>query len=1410
MKSVRFEDGSSDVYLGVYYSYSISYSKGLFSSCPLEEVYIGRNIKYKDRDSSYPFASNPDKYGYSAFYNQPKLAKVTIGEGCTSLTDYLFYKNATITILSLPNVRTIGNSTFQECAKLATLNLGSSIETVGNSAFYNCSNITKLTFPNSIKDIGNSAFGNCTSITEVTVGSGLKTIGDNAFYNCRSFTAVILPDSLTTMGASAFESCTKLTIAKLGKSLTSVPAKAFKNCIALSEMVIPNTVEVIGDQAFYNDSTIATITMNEGLKTIGSEVFWNNSGIMRFTIPGTVTSMGTNCFYGCTNVTYLIFKEGEGTLNINNSNCRSSKIDALTTNTTYRDRKYDYFYDCPIRFLTIGKNLTYSGYSESVSIYNPETNRTETRASAPFVNHTNLRSVTIGSKVTFLYHHLLNGCSSLTKLTMPSGMESIHSYALANCTGITSLTFPNPLVLLGDHACENNTNLASVIFNEEQGNSLSLTIGGAALSNCPALTELIIPSKATSIGNYCFKNSPNIVNIRFTDSSKAISLGTGSASNNSMFGDCSLQSLYMGRNISYPTTGASYSPFYNQSYLTDVKFSQVGTITYCKDYLLYGVNNCETLLLPESITELGRYSFAEMTALKGIEIPSMVTHLKEGLLSGDENITSIVIHPAVVSMESYLFRNCKRLASVTFEDAPETLSVSWGASNSNYGLFRDCPIETLYLGRWLSYNTESPERSPFYSISTLKNLTFGENVGVVDKYMFSYCSGLEELYLPDNIGSVGLWGFRGCSSLKSVRFSNNLSQISDYAFSGCSSLDNVSFPASMTSVADNSFSNCTSLRNLDLGESLMIIGPSAFKNCSALEGIEIPETLYGLGVEAFANCTSLPSVTIKSISSVAKQAFQGCTGLKWVSLSDKTTSLGENSFDGCTNIAYVKSYAEFPPEGLVNFPEEVVANGTVFVPEYSIDYYQYSPTWENWYSFRPITEDVLVTSITLNHTESNIKAQESVELIASVGSDDAVNKEIIWRSSNESVATVNSDGVVEGVAVGEADITAIAADGSGVKAICKIIVDPTLMESISIDNGGVETIKKGRTLELSVAILPVTTTNPSVVWSSSNQEVATVSELGVVNAITAGDVIITATGTDGSGVETSFSLSVIPPTTGDSNDNDVVTITDAVNTANYAVGIETANFCFEAADVNKDNQITLSDASGTVAVVLEQSIVPSMLKKHNLYRNVSEMDCIVIDDFSITPEKTETVAVKLDNSVDYVALQADIVVPDDLLVEGVNIGSRAELSHKLTIKRLNNNTIRLALFALDNATFADNDEAIVELKIKGAANSIGDIEAHNIIAADAQANEYMLASVGGHYSDLTGLDNVNGVSDIVVTVDNNIINIENAQGENVTLYSPNGTPIANFVAQSAFESHSVVSGVYIVVVGDVVTKVIVK
>lgn len=1472
LKSVVFEDGNSDITLTWHNYYGASnsaYHRGMFKDCPLEEVYIGRNIKYKKntQSSSYTFENYPGSYGYSAFYNQPKLTKITIGETVTEITPYLFYNNASITLMALPNVAKIGKAAFRGCSKLTTLNLGKSLTTIGDEAFYDCKNVTKLTLPNTTETIGASAFYNCSSVTEVTVGTGLRTIGANGFYGCKSFTALILPNEFTTMGESAFEGCTKLTVAKLGTSLTALPAKAFKDCTSLSEMVIPASAESIGDQALYNDSGLATITMNEGLKTIGNEVFWNNSGVMQFSIPGTVTSMGRNCFYGCTRATYLTFRDGTETLEINNSGTRSSIIDAKTTYENYRDRQYDYFYDCPIRFLTLGRNLKYT-YSDVSSIYDPNGTsfKQVSRASAPFVNSKELRSVTIGPNVTFLYHHLFDGCANLSTLRMGQNLETIYTYAFKNCDKLAKVDFPEPLKLIDSYAFYNCDILASTTFKESSAHTLSinngafcdcvaltgvtfpgqlnklgnsaysscsllkdvvfnnnqnykpaLTIGDYTFAKCPLIQTLSFPGRLTSIGNYTFKECSYLTDISFEDSPEAVTLGYGAASNGGddqrslpLFGNSNLQSLYLGRNIEY-STGSSYgySPFYNQQWLTDVRFSQAGTVTYCKDYLFYKVNNCETLQLPESITELGKYTFAGMTKLNGIFIPTKVAWLKEGLFADDVNIPEIIIHPAVTKIDSKVFANCTSLASATFEGSSDILEMGYGASQPEYGLFRDCPLETLNLDRWLSYNSEQPSRSPFYSIANLKNLTFGENVGVVDKYMFSYCTGLEELYLPDNIESVGLWGFRGCSSLKKVRFSEKLSQVSDYGFSECTSLDNVVFPASMTSVADNSFSNCTSLKKLNLGKSLMIIGPAAFKNDAAIEGIELPETLYGLGVEAFANCQALPNVAIKAISSVGRQAFEGCTGLQWVSLSDKTTSLGENSFAGCTGIKYVKSYAEFPPEGLVNFVESVPANGTLFVPEYSLDYYQYSPTWENWMDIRPLNDNIMVSSVTLDKSEISFRATETEQLIAEVGAEDATDKGVLWRSADESVATVDEAGVVTAVAIGETTVTALAADGSGTKAECHVIVNPTMVESITL-HADATALKKGRRLEITATVLPATATDATYSWSSSDESLATVDAEGVVTAISAGNVEIVATANDGSNVTSKYALAIVPPTTGDSNDDDRVTVTDAVNTANYAVGNEVENFCHEAADVNGDSRISIADASATVAIVLDQPVeVAAISDRATALALGVDNDMLTIDDFEIASGESATIAVRLDNTREYVAMQGDIALPDGLKIANITSGARTEQCHKVSFKRMDNGNVRFVIFDVNNNAFDNSDEAIINLSVKAEKSVAGDMSIVNIFGSDASAHEYALAFDGGHNIGTTGIADV-CVGNIRIEAGEGCIRVFNAVGEQIVIVAPDGKTAADFVAGSAEERCDVMPGIYVVTAGQAVKKVMVK
>ena len=132
---------------------------------------------------------------------------------------------------------------------------------------------------------------------------------------------------------------------------------------------------------------------------------------------------------------------------------------------------------------------------------------------------------------------------------------------------------------------------------------------------------------------------------------------------------------------------------------------------------------------------------------------------------------------------------------------------------------------------------------------------------------------------------------------------------------------------------------------------------------------------------------------------------------------------------------------------------------------------------------------------------------------------------VVWTSSDDVVATVDENGLVTAIAVGEATITATTVDGSNLFASCKVTVVPTLAESIALDKTEIS-LEATETVTLVATVLPELTTNKSVTWTSSNESVATVDTNGLVTAIALGEAVITATTNDGANLSASCKVSV--------------------------------------------------------------------------------------------------------------------------------------------------------------------------------------------------------------------------------------------------------------------------------------------
>lgn len=134
LKNVVIEDGVNE--LEIYAVHNHYDSKDVFYNCPLEKVYIGRNLLYDNQ-----FYAPKD----CSFENCTTLDSLVIGGYVTKIKDNFFSGCINLQFADIGNaVRQIGRQVFNGCANLQAVNIGPSVENIGNNAFSGCTNLTTI------------------------------------------------------------------------------------------------------------------------------------------------------------------------------------------------------------------------------------------------------------------------------------------------------------------------------------------------------------------------------------------------------------------------------------------------------------------------------------------------------------------------------------------------------------------------------------------------------------------------------------------------------------------------------------------------------------------------------------------------------------------------------------------------------------------------------------------------------------------------------------------------------------------------------------------------------------------------------------------------------------------------------------------------------------------------------------------------------------------------------------------------------------------------------------------------------------------------------------------------------------------------------------------------------------------
>ena len=201
----------------------------------------------------------------------------------------------------------------------------------------------------------------------------------------------------------------------------------------------------------------------------------------------------------------------------------------------------------------------------------------------------------------------------------------------------------------------------------------------------------------------------------------------------------------------------------------------------------------------------------------------------------------------------------------------------------------------------------------------------------------------------------------------------------------------------------------------------------------------------------------------------------------------------------------------------------------------------------------------------------------------------------------------------------------------------------------------------------------------------------------------------------------------------------------------------------------------------------------------------TSVDALVIKDIEERADGRFVIPVALDNTIDYVALQADITLPEGMTIDAVELGDRISNTHTLSTRSIDDHSLRVAVFDIGNSAFSKTGNTVFELVINTKDNSNESIVINNVIAADKDAKEYILSS--GNSS--SHVDVISDFDISIVPVAGSI-HLYNAASELVVVATIDGSIVKSFIADADSENIPLPSGIYVVKVAGKCVKCVVR
>ncbi len=966
----------------------------MFLKCPvLTQIDIPANIK-----DSKAANSGIDAIGKSAFQACDSLATVnfaaltnatlTIGNSAFADCEYLS------TVKYAQGLVEIGESAFSNCIRYSTeksAEFPSTLTTIGKKAFYDCGTELKIvTIPENVATIGESAFEKCEGVNTVNVNSTVETCGKNIFKGCNiealnfepTITAIPnnmfyaagylsgtveieIPATVTTIGDYAFAGSGtadgNVVYNKVkfldGSQVTRIGDYAFSNASNMVFINFPDTLVNIGNYAFYKDAALGQGGMNvdlpAGLREIGAYAFAGCTSINHMFIPSTVEikDFGLYCFGnpsdaqnkgvpasafrtgadtpayeylttvgltsdditdGVATITYHFDETAEN--NVANSTCfepaaghrvmnikpasmagysfigwydNSSFTGNPVTSTKNRNGNFDLY-----------AKFNQQSCDEAMFQWSNDSNGNPTVISKLNPEYSTINPdwdgtwIIIPAKCTSIKYNAFKDNTKLASVAFENGcaITAIGESAFEGCIGITRVDLTNAknLISIDKKAFYGCTGINKLIFNDALA-----TIGEQAFMKCNKITEIELTKNLAQFGKEVFRDCTLLSKVVIC------SAGLSVASTNSQDGDIVYNSLCPGtffncaiKNVTMGTanggTTCDVIPaglFYMATFASDTEF-----------------------VMPKSIRTVGIGAFAATYNLKSVDFSQVEVDevtIKNFAFEYDPDLETVNLGNKVVSIGEKAFDTCNKLTSM---EIPASVTQMGKGVFSNCALLEEVDIKSSAI-------TEIPESAFEKDVKlTTVTLPVQNNVLSIDKLAFGGCTSLERFDAADypKLMIIGESAFKGDSKLEQVLFIEGLTEIRESAFENCILLEDLELPASLTLIGKTAFKGNTMLGTVTLstGSRLETIGESAFVSDAGLTRFATASgkltSLVTIGASAFSKCSNMSRASFDgatALETIGNQAFEECTMLE-LDISDDVAlkTIGSKAFYKCVNV----------------------------------------------------------------------------------------------------------------------------------------------------------------------------------------------------------------------------------------------------------------------------------------------------------------------------------------------------------------------------------------------------------------------------------------------------------------------------------------------------------------------------